>query len=103
MWLPQTLASVPPAAPDVLATQQAALSVPGQLQQQQLPPQQAAIIEEQPPPALEGAGLPPQDGKCGNEFKLGYLRQFSHANTSHIIYFTLLLSWLRPLKKTTCL
>jgi len=69
VWLPQTLANVPPAAPDVLATQQAVLSVPVQQQQQQQEmPQQATIMEEQPPPALEGAGLPPQDGKCGNEF-----------------------------------
>lgn len=71
MWLPQTLANVPPAVPDILASQQAALSVPEQLQQQQQQqqvPQQAAVIEEQPAPALEGAGLPPQDGKCGNGF-----------------------------------
>lgn len=77
MWLPQALASVPPAAPEPLATQQAALAASGQQQQLQQPPPSAIVEEQQPPPALESAGLPPQDGKCGNEFYLCYLRQFT--------------------------
>lgn len=101
VWMPQALASVPPAAPEPLATQQAALVVPGQQQQQQLQQQPPpAIIEEQQAPALESAGLPPQDGKCGNEI-LTWLLTTIHMQTSHIIFYYCCHGY-APLTKKTC-
>jgi len=73
------MAGVQASAPDALAQpQQARESSPDK-----------QLEEEQKGPALDSAGLPQQDGKCGNEIQCGPY-EHSHANLSHYVLLLLL-------------
>lgn len=67
----------PPPAPESLAA-------PQQSGQEVAPIKH--LEEEQKAPAIDGAGLPPSDGKCSNEFYCVH-NENSHANLSHMFYY----------------
>lgn len=72
VWINQPISGVQPSASDsLIQPQKARETLSGK-----------TIGEEQSVPALEGAGLTPQDGKCGNELQCDHY-EHSHANLSH--------------------